>query len=149
MGTYVVCHHCKNNIGLTKSKQELPSSFRVTCVYCGNPDTYFATESFEERWNYTCSSCNNKFYRTLPPPSNVTCPDCLAKIRIDYYDQISLHVPGKVKPTLRNDSTIAGGLLGAILGAAVGGPTGAIVGGILGGALLGGSSGIKKAIEGW
>jgi len=148
MGNYVVCHHCKNNIQLAKSKQQLPASFRLTCRFCNNPDTYFSTESYEEKWNYSCPSCNKKFYRTLPPPSDVTCPYCNAKIEINYNDQLFLHSSGIISPSSTNDSAIAGGILGLIFGAAIGGTSGAIAGGILG-AALGSSSGIRKAKEGW
>ena len=147
MATSVVCHHCQRKIDLNTAKPALPISFQITCLFCGMSDTYFSTEAYEEKWNYTCVFCSRNFHRKFPPPGNVTCPHCQSKLIIDYNGQVSVYLQGRLPPSQGND-TVVGGLLGAILGAAVAGPPGAALGALLGGA-LGASTSNMEAIEGW
>jgi len=147
MGTSVVCHRCQRKIDLRITHSNLPTNFQTTCTTCGLTDTYFATEAYEERWNYNCVFCNNKFNRKISPPANVTCPHCLSKLSIDYNGYVTLYRQG-TRPTSQANDTVAGGILGAILGAAVAGPAGAVLGALFGG-VVGASAGNKEAIEGW
>jgi DNA-directed RNA polymerase subunit RPC12/RpoP len=136
MGVYIICHSCNNKVYLeVRAKSELPYFFTLRCPFCLKENIYNLNEVNEEKWEYTCTVCNGKFFIRNPPPRRVRCPYCSSLIYIDRTDKQIILEEGQPPLLTPASRSIVGALGGVLLGGLIAGPIGAFLGLLAGGAL--------------
>ena len=136
MGVYIICHSCNNKVYLkVREKSELPYFFTLRCPFCLKENIYNLNEVKEEKWEYTCTVCNGKFFIRNPPPRRVRCPYCSSLIYIDRTDKLIILEEGQPPLLTPASRSIVGALGGVLLGGLIAGPIGAFLGLLAGGAL--------------
>jgi DNA-directed RNA polymerase subunit RPC12/RpoP len=136
MGVYIICHSCNNKVYLeVRAKSELPYFFTLRCPFCLKENIYNLNEVNEEKWEYTCTVCNGKFFIRNPPPRRVRCPYCSSLIYIDRTDRLIILEKGQAPLLTPASRSIVGALGGVLLGGLIAGPIGAFLGLLAGGAL--------------
>jgi len=145
LAVFIRCRQCKNNVYLDRPKVALPSTFPLSCPYCGYVGSYSSLEAIEERWEFGCPTCNRRFFTRKSPPINVRCPHCTSVLHIGGDGSLNVLVPGSV-PSGPPVASVAGATVGSLVGAIVAGPIGALLGLIAGGA-LGAAANVPEAME--
>jgi len=148
LGVYVECHSCKKKVYLeVRAKSELSYSFTLRCPFCLKENFYYQHEVIEERWEFTCTVCNGRFFIRNPPPRRIRCPHCSSLIHIDERNRFTIFERGQPPILAPGTRPVAGALGGALLGGLIAGPIGAFLG-LLAGGVLGASAEYLEAKEG-
>lgn len=143
MGSFFTCKSCGTNAYLHEQKDELTFPQGLICHNCGQTNSYYAYEVQQERYDFSCGFCNNRFYIRKTPPIDVTCPHCHSLLQITS-DGAILIIRNGTLPESRTNDSLLGALGGLVLGGALAGGAGALAGAIIGASL--GSRGTLEAI---
>lgn len=142
MPLYVICHTCRNKIYLqTNERSELPTSFNIRCDICYNTNTYYPYQVLEERYDFSCTVCNRRFFIRKFLPLRVACPHCDSILFISSDGSLSEIRRGERVPPPPGSTSVTGAVGGALLGGLLAGPIGAFFG-----LLLGGSVGVSVEV---